>query len=95
MRHGARILASKWREGVTPNGCRPFGEVCSSANLPSRPGTLPRTRFLLMSRAQRAMPTDFFSVGPSFFRVGLFIDGLETCLQSMANFCHLLAKSAN
>ena len=22
MRHGARILVSKWREGVTPNGCR-------------------------------------------------------------------------
>ena len=26
MRHDARILASKWREGVTPNGCRPFFE---------------------------------------------------------------------
>ena len=53
VRHGARILASKWREGVTPNDCRPFfenGEVCSTAaDLPSRPGALPRrTGFLLV-----------------------------------------------
>ena len=41
-----------------------------------------RTGFLLMCRpAQRAMPTDFFRVGPFIFRVGLFIDGLETCLR--------------
>ena len=51
MRHGARILASKWREGVTPNGCRPFlrkRRGCSTAaDLPRRPWCFAaRTGFL-------------------------------------------------
>jgi hypothetical protein len=48
MPHGARILARKWREGVTPNGCRPFSPKrrgrSTAADLPSRPGALPRAR---------------------------------------------------
>ena len=31
--------------------------------------------------AQRAMPTDFFRVGPFIIRVGLFIEGFDTCLR--------------
>ena len=86
MRHGARILASKWREGVTPNGCRPFfenGEVALPLPTSRAALVLCRAHGLLIdvSSAQRAMPTDFFRVGPFFFRVGLFIDGLETCLR--------------
>ena len=86
MRHGARILASKWREGVTPNGCRPFfenGEVALPLPTSRAALVLCRAHGLLIdvSSAQRAMPIDFFRVGPFIFRVGLFIDGLETCLR--------------
>ena len=96
MRHGARILASKWREGVTPNGCRPFfenGEV---------PLPLPTSRAALVfcrqhgllidvSSAQRAMPIDFFRSD----RPSLGWDCSSTGLRhaSVANFCHSLAKS--
>jgi hypothetical protein len=52
-----------------------------------------RTGLLLMCRpAQRAMPTDFFRVGPFIIRVGLFIEGFDPCL-GVNNFCHLLATA--
>ena len=63
---------------------------------PRRPSCFAaRTGFSLMCRpAQSAIPTDFFSVGPFIFR-GCSSRGLRHASPSMANFCHLLAKSAN
>jgi hypothetical protein len=51
MRHGAKILASKWRERVTPNGCRPFsrnGEVALPLPTPRAALVLWRAHGLLI-----------------------------------------------
>ena len=74
-----------WRANGA-KGLLPFGEVCSSAELPSRPGTLPRYD---VARSARCRLT-FLGVGPFILRVGLFIDRLETCLRGKR---HSLAKS--
>jgi hypothetical protein len=79
MGHRSRILASKRREGVTPNGCRPFFEN-SEVSLPLPTSRAPpwcfaaRTRAscgLMCRPAQRATLADFFRAGPFIFRVAL------------------------
>ena len=82
MRHGARILASKWREGVTPNGCRPFGEVCSFREPPEPPWYFAAHALLIdeSSRSARCRLT-FLVSDRSSLGWDCSSTGLETCLR--------------
>ena len=54
MRHGARILASKWREGVTPNGCPSFFSKAARSLYRCRPPC--RASYLAARDAESCRP---------------------------------------